>query len=578
MLALPAGAFATRNADAGSDQPAPAPAPAAAEPVTTLEAQLRAAAEAGKVETVRGLLLANAQVNAPGDGNLTALHLAASGGYMEVVRLLLDAGAQVDPRDSADFTPMHYVAYSGHIDVVLLLLERGAIADPVGTNRSSPLHLAAAGNHLDLVQLLVDRGADPTRRNGRNLTPANLARTDLVRQFLEGAERNWLQRPGNPSLTEAPPTVTPQAHLLDDLGMALIQLLNDRPAVRVQAELSWQDLWATFDGSLNHVEAWFAAGGWANARYSGLSALHLAANKGEAEAVRRLLNAGSVVDPRDSAGFTPMHYAAHKGFIAIVRLLLGRGADINALGSNGSISLHLASAGDRLDIAELLVEQGAPPILRNLRSLSPESLARSDEMRGFLRRVADTVTDLHKAAFVGDLDTVHVLLDTGAQADVADYWGLTPLHYAAFAGRVDVVRLLLTHGAFVNANGQDRARMSPLHAAVVGGRLEVASILLEHGADPTQLNRLGHRPLAFVGPQGEAMRPLIENAVQDWDRQEATATTTTAPATADDAAALVATDAVVIHRDMGDGDRDQPQEVPNARRSVFGGYDPAASQ
>lgn len=51
------------------------------------------------------------------------------------------------------------------------------------------------------------------------------------------------------------------------------------------------------------------------------------------------------------------------------------------------------------------------------------------------------------AAAFGHVDTVRVLIDTGADVNAQDLTGWTPLHAAAFKGNLQIVRLLLERGA-----------------------------------------------------------------------------------------------------------------------------------
>ena len=51
---------------------------------------------------------------------------AAEKGRIDVVRLLLDAGADVDQREGSDWTALFSAASEGHLEVVELLLDAGA--------------------------------------------------------------------------------------------------------------------------------------------------------------------------------------------------------------------------------------------------------------------------------------------------------------------------------------------------------------------------------------------------------------------------------------------------------------------
>lgn len=55
-----------------------------------------------------------------------------------------------------------------------------------------------------------------------------------------------------------------------------------------------------------------------------------AAQNGDLQRVKKLLNQGTSVDKRDNAGYTALHYAARAGYVDVCKFLLSNGADINA--------------------------------------------------------------------------------------------------------------------------------------------------------------------------------------------------------------------------------------------------------
>ena len=59
----------------------------------------------------------------------------------------------------------------------------------------------------------------------------------------------------------------------------------------------------------------------------------------------------------------------------------------------------------------------------------------------------ETVTCLILAARNGHADVAHLLLDEGADPNLADKHRSTPVHWAAFKGHQDVAQLLLDGGA-----------------------------------------------------------------------------------------------------------------------------------
>ena len=81
------------------------------------------------------------------------------------------------------------------------------------------------------------------------------------------------------------------------------------------------------------------------AQGDGLSALHLAAQEGNLEVVELLLGAGAKVEAKTQIGeYTPLHVASEGAHAAVVRALLEAGADPGAVTTTtGATPLHLAA-------------------------------------------------------------------------------------------------------------------------------------------------------------------------------------------------------------------------------------------
>lgn len=92
---------------------------------------------------------------------------------------------------------------------------------------------------------------------------------------------------------------------------------------------------------------------------------------------------------------------------------------------------------------------------------------------------------------LGNSALVHELLKAGANPDLRDpACGLTVMHDAAREGFADSVRVLLEHGA--DANVVDIEGNLPLHLAAREGHLEVVRLLIERTANPETPNSLGY--------------------------------------------------------------------------------------
>src|SRR5690606_37803757 len=109
---------------------------------------------------------------------------------------------------------------------------------------------------------------------------------------------------------------------------------------------------------------------------------------------------------------------------AAVRSLLAEKVDVNEPGTDGSPALHWAVRVDDLDMATLLLGAGANATLANRYGLTPLALAASN----------------------GSASMMRLLLDAGADANASDPAGETILMIATRTGVLDAVQLLLDRG------------------------------------------------------------------------------------------------------------------------------------
>ncbi len=120
---------------------------------------------------------------------------------------------------------------------------------------------------------------------------------------------------------------------------------------------------------------------------------------------------------------------------------------------------------------------------------------RPDELQALLHDDdgVHTVELLQHACDAGDRSTcVQILLEKGWRSAVneKDAQGHTPLHLAVGRGDLETVRVLLDAGA--NPNAQDQDGVTPLTLAKsYAGTGEIADALVKAGADPKILDKHG---------------------------------------------------------------------------------------
>ena len=154
-----------------------------------------------------------------------------------------------------------------------------------------------------------------------------------------------------------------------------------------------------------------------------------AAMREDIAAVMALLRQGSDVNAAQGDGMTALHWAAQRGNAELASILIEASADVEAGTRIGSYtSLHIASRGGHLDVVTILLEAGADVSARTTNSV---------------------VTPLHlAAAAAGGEAIVAALLERGADPNAREgSAGQTPLMFAASANRPAAVHALVGGGA-----------------------------------------------------------------------------------------------------------------------------------
>lgn len=124
---------------------------------------------------------------------------------------------------------------------------------------------------------------------------------------------------------------------------------------------------------------------------------------------------------------------------------------------------------------------------------------------------------LHYAALEGHAHVCEVLLQGGADPDVADHTGLCPLHLAAESGSCDTCLALLRGRASVSSSSHEL--VTPLLLAVQAGHEDVCRLLSSEGADPHAVNVYGHTPMALAHVSGGPdMVASLESAI--WGKRK----------------------------------------------------------
>uniref|UniRef100_A0ABD2WPN2 PRANC domain-containing protein n=1 Tax=Trichogramma kaykai TaxID=54128 RepID=A0ABD2WPN2_9HYME len=312
----------------------------------------------------------------------------------------------------------------------------------------SPLHLALKHEHKKIVELLLRRGANPNLANKNGLTP--------LHTLCSRKDSNY------------------------ELMQLFFQICDDiKQPVQV-------DTWDK----------------------SGNTPLHVALKLKHFKVVELLLKRGANANLANEEGSTHLHNICKrydvetlKRFL-VINEKLDRPVQLDVQDKKGNTPLHLALEENDCKVAVLLLEYGANPNFTNKDGRTPLHLICYYNLaRAFLKVIDDmqqTIevdardkkgwTPLHVALAKGSNQITELLLERGADQNMADVDGLTLLHIICRRYEDDQVARKFFEinqklERMVQVDALDSKGRTPLQYAVTSSLPNVVDVLLEHGAD-----------------------------------------------------------------------------------------------
>lgn len=374
----------------------PVPAPSAKDANVSAEEQLRQATRAGNTARALELIKTGVDVNAKDGLQESAYLLAASERAPGILEAALAAGADVDDKDSWNGTALIRAAERGEPWIVGRLLEAGIERD----------HANRIGYQAIHESIWLGRDTD--------------AYADTVRVLVAGGVQ--LDRPSG---TE---------------GLTPLAMAEQRGFARATATLRRAARAATLAPSTPDL------------------ALVEAIEKADADAAAIALRQGADLERRDPRGRTPLLQAVTRDRVDVIRLLVSLGADTNAVDDRQDTPWLVTGVTGSVPALEALLPGKPDLTIRN--RFGGVSVIPASE-RGhvdYVRRVVKTginvnhVNDLGwtallEAVILGDgsqryQETVRILVDAGADPNVADGDGVMPLQHARARGQTEIARIL----------------------------------------------------------------------------------------------------------------------------------------
>lgn len=184
----------------------------------------------------------------------------------------------------------------------------------------------------------------------------------------------------------------------------------------------------------------------------------------EIDTVRELLNSGVDINAQNEQGRTAIMIATYANDAEMVKVLIDEGADVDIQDDMLNNPFLYAGAEGYMDILKLMIAAGADPKITN--RYGGVALIPASE-HGYVEVVEELLTNtktdvnhvnnlgwtaLLEAIILNDgsekqQQTIRLLIEYGADVNLADKDGVTPLEHAREKGYKEIEEILLEAGA-----------------------------------------------------------------------------------------------------------------------------------
>nr|XP_042708779.1 E3 ubiquitin-protein ligase MIB2 isoform X4 [Chrysemys picta bellii] len=356
----------------------------------------------------------------------TALQVAAHLGRVEIVKILLQANANIDLKDEEGDAALHYAAFGNQAEVVRVLVSHGANADLLNNAKCTALYVAVNKGFTEIVRILCEHNCDVNLPDSFDDTPLHYAITADLKSIIEiltevpNIDFTVQNRQGFNLLHHA---------ALKGNKLAIKKILaRARQLVDAKKEDGFTALHlAALNNHMEVAEILIREGRCdVNLRNSrNQTPLHLAVTQGHMDLVQLLVREGSDVNSEDEDGDTAMHIVLERQQLMSVMAEEQEGgkglslfSKLQASGFLGNVELNVGAA-----IACFLAQEGADINYANHRGKSPLDLIADGRIvqiiKNFSQKFRDEQISSDSSVVTCSLRRVHTTPNTMTNLSVA---------------------------------------------------------------------------------------------------------------------------------------------------------------
>ena len=464
-------------------------------------------------EALQRLIAQGIDVNTLNKRGETALFLACLSAQAESLKMLLQNGADPNILNAKDYTGLHAAVYECCTNEALQeIIAHGVYLDVQNINGETALWLACSYQQQNSVNILLEAGSNPNIASTDKCTSLHAAvnggcSKSIISAILNhGADVNVTNRKNVTALMLA-------CEKLNKDAINVFLNVGADPNVTDTDDNTWLHYAARNYRCSEILQAIVSHGVDVNATNNkNATALLIACEKGNKNTINVLLNAGADPNITDDYGYTWLHYAAQNvRCTEVLQTVISHGVDVNATNKYNKTALIKACESGNTYAIDVLFNAGADP------NISDEHgdtwlhyAARSYQSTEVLQAVIshgvgvnatnkNNETALIIACERGNKDDINVLLNAGADPNIAAADGGTCLHYVDqkfWYTCVEVLQAIISHGVDVNAPNKNN--VTALMKAWENGNKEAINVLLNAGADPNITDFRGNTWLHYA--------------------------------------------------------------------------------